>query len=107
MAGKAIPVRIGDIEVMVETTPVAGTEQTSRDATERVADAFDRAKETILEVAASTVDLIETAGARGARPDHLQVEFGLKFSVKGTVIVAGASGEATLVVRLTYDAAPP
>ena len=109
MAGRTIPVRIGDIEVQVETTPVAGTEQTSRasEAVDRVADAFDRAKETILEVAASTVDLIETAAARGARPDHLQVEFGLKFSVRGTVIVAGASGEATLVVRLTYDAAPP
>ena len=78
MAGRTIPVRIGDIEVLVETTPVAGSEQTSRtsDAAERVADAFDRAKETILEVAGSTVDLIEKATARGTRPDHLQVELG-------------------------------
>lgn len=76
MADRTIPVRIGDIEVLVETTPVSGTEPISRasDATDRVVDAFDRAKETILEVAASTVDLIEQATARAARPDQLQVE---------------------------------
>jgi hypothetical protein len=106
LAGRTIPVRIGDIEVSVETTTVAGSEPTSRtsDAADRVTDAFDRAKATILEVAGSTVDLIQQAAARGARPDHMEVEFGLKFTVTGNVIVAGATGEATLVVRLTYDA---
>jgi hypothetical protein len=34
----------------------------------------------------------------------LVVEFGLKFSAKGNVVVAGATGEATLKVTLTYDA---
>jgi len=34
------------------------------------------------------------------------VEFGLTFSAQGSVIVAGAAGEATLKVTLTYDAKP-
>ena len=106
LIGQTIPVRIGGIEVLVETTPVAGTEPTSKGsaATEHVVDAFERAKETILEVAASTAGLIGDAARRGARPDQLQVEFGLKFSVRGSIIVAGATAEAALVVRLTYDA---
>ena len=71
MAGRTIPVRIGDVEFSVETAPVAGTEPTSwpSEAADRVADAFDRAKETIVEVAGSTVDLIETGRcARGRVP---------------------------------------
>jgi hypothetical protein len=106
LSGKAMPIRIGGIEVLVETTEVAGTQPTSKasDAADHVLDAFDRAKQTILEVAESTAGLIEEAARRGARPDQLQVEFGLKFSVQGNIIVAGATAEAALVVRLTYDA---
>jgi hypothetical protein len=79
-----------------------GTETTSKasKAAEQVVDAFDRAKQTIREIAESTAGLIADATERGARPNQLQVEFGLKFSVQGNVIVAGASGEAALVVRL-------
>jgi len=36
----------------------------------------------------------------------MQVKFGLKFSAQGNVIVAGAAGEATLEVALTYRRAP-
>lgn len=105
VVGRTIPVRVGGVEVLVETTPVAGTEQTSRidSAVDQVDGAFARAQATIVEIATSTVDAVRTAAARAARPDQLEVEFGLKFSVKGDVIVAGASGEATLKVKLVYQ----
>lgn len=105
MVGRAIPVRVGDIEVLVETTPVAGSEPTSRvdAAIDRAAEAFTRAQSAILEIATSTVDTIREATARAARPDQLEVEFGLKFSAKGDVVVAGAAGEATLKVKLVYQ----
>ena|GEM_PF-4297582 len=41
-------------------------------------------------------------GSGGARPDEVQVKFGLKFTAAGNVILAGASGEATLEISLTY-----
>jgi hypothetical protein len=69
-----------------------------------VADAFGRAQETIVEVARSTAVMIEQAGA-AARPDRVEVEFGLKFSASGGVIMAGVAGEATLGVTLSYDVA--
>jgi hypothetical protein len=46
--------------------------------------------------------MIEKAGA-AARPDRVDVEFGLKFSASGGVIMAGVAGEASLKVTLGYD----
>lgn len=106
MAGRAIEVRVGDALVLVETVPVAGSEFTSGKAdkaAEHVLGAFERAQATIVQVAASTVDTVKAAAKRGAHPDRLEVEFGLKFTVSGDVLVAGASGEAGLLVRLVYE----
>jgi hypothetical protein len=106
-ANRLIPVRVGDIEIEVEAVPVAGTEATSGRA-ERAAgsvlEAFGRAQDAIIEVARSTAQMIEKAGAT-ARPDRVDVEFGLKFSASGTVIMAGVAGEASLKVTLGYDVA--
>src|SRR6185437_11094756 len=105
--GRLIPVRVGAIEIEVEEVGVAGTEATSgrmAKATDSVADAFWRAQETIVEVARSTAQMIERAGA-AARPDRVEVEFGLKFSASGGVVMAGVAGEASLKVTLGYDTA--
>jgi NTP-dependent ternary system trypsin peptidase co-occuring protein len=102
---RLIPLRVGGIDIEVEAVPVAGTEPTSGRVTraaEGVADAFGRAQQTIVEVARSTAAMIERAGT-AARPDRVEVEFGLKFSASGGVIMAGVAGEATLKVTLSYD----
>ena len=106
-ASRLIPVRVGDIEIEVEAVPVAGTEPTSGRAAQAagsVLEAFGRAQEAIVEVAKSTAEMIEKAGA-AARPDRVDVEFGLKFSASGGVIMAGVAGEASLKVTLGYDVA--
>jgi len=105
--GQLIPVRVGDIEIEVEAVRVAGTEPTSgktAKAAETVRDAFARAQETIIEVAKSTAEMIDRAGA-AVRPDRVEVEFGLKFTASGGVIMAGVAGEASLTVTLGYDVA--
>lgn len=106
MAGRVVPLRVGGVELLVETAPVAGSEPTSTRldrAGEAVADAFERAQSAIVAVATSTVDTIGRLGEKAARPQQVQVKFGLKFTAKGNVIVAEASGEATLEVTLTYN----
>lgn len=106
-AGRLILVRVGDIEIEVEAVPVAGTEATAGRAAKAagsVLEAFSRAQDAIIEVAKSTAQMIEKAGA-AARPDRVEVEFGLKFSASGTVIMAGVAGEASLKVTLGYDIA--
>jgi hypothetical protein len=104
MAGRLLPVQVGGLEVMVETMPAVGSEQTSKtgDAIEAVGDAFARAQETIVKIAESTVEVMSKA-AGAARPDRMEVEFGLKISAKGHVVIAGVAGEATLRVTLTYE----
>ncbi|MGI8686078.1 MAG: CU044_2847 family protein [Acidimicrobiales bacterium] len=46
-------------------------------------------------------------GGRAVRPDHLEVAFGIKLAASGKVIVAGLSAEATLAVKVAYDAPKP
>lgn len=106
VAGQVVPMRVGDVEVLVQTIPVAGTEPTSTlgDASQRVLDAFERAHQVIVGAAASTAKMIDKLGAQGARPQQMEVEFGLGFSASGNVIVAGASANATLTIRLLYEA---
>jgi hypothetical protein len=107
VAGNRILVRVGDVELEVEAVPVAGTEATSgraMRATASALEAFTRAQEAIIEVAKSTAEMIDKAGA-AARPDRVDVEFGLKFSASGGVIMAGVAGEGSLKVTLGYDVA--
>lgn len=106
MAGKAIPVRVGDAVILVEASPMAGSEHTSTRATKAAdgaIEAFDAVKGTIVDLAVATVRVIEAAAERAARPDHVEITFGLKVTVEGKVIVAGASAEGSIEVKLTYD----
>jgi Trypsin-co-occurring domain 1 len=102
--GRPITVRVGDIELEVETVVAAGSEATagrSGRVTASALEAFSRAQDAIVEVAKSTAAMIG-AMAGAARPDTVEVEFGLKFSASGGVILAGAAGEASLTVTLGY-----
>jgi hypothetical protein len=101
-------VQVDGVTIEVEAVVAAGTEATSGGRVSRaaaeVADAFSRAEDAILAVARSTAQMIERAGS-AARPDRVEVEFGLKFSASGGVIMAGVAGEASLTVTLGYDVA--
>lgn len=110
MAGPTttISVQVDGVELQVEAVPIAGSEQTSAldRAQDAVAEAFDRAQDAIVAIGSSTVATIDRLRRRAVGPEEVQVKFGLKFTAKGNVIVAGASGEATLEVLLTYRRTP-
>ena len=103
---RVVPMRVGEVDLLVETVPVAGTEPTSAldKVGDRIVDAFAVAQVAIMEVASSTAEVIETLGRRARRPDQLEVEFGLSFSAKGNVIVVGGEAGAALRVKVVYDA---
>lgn len=109
MTSRLLPVRAGDVDLMIETVPAVGSESTSRlvdGAGERVLDAFDRARDAVVAIATSTAEAIDRLHGRAVHPEQVEVEFGLKFSAQGGIVVAGASGEATLVVKVTYQGPP-
>jgi hypothetical protein len=102
-----IPVRVGAVEVLVEVSPVAGSQPTSAGrAAERaaahLAGAFERAQEAVEEIAVSTARTVGRVARRVGDPDQVEVEFGVKVSAKGDVILAGASAEASLKVKIVY-----
>ena len=100
-----IPLQVDGGELLVEVTSLPGSEPTSARldrAQDAVAQAFDRAQTAIVAVAVSTVGTIKQLGERAVRPEEMEVKFGLKFTAQGNVIVAGAAGEASLEVTLTY-----
>lgn len=109
MGGQVITVRVDDTDLLVETpaSRPAGTESTS--AADRAADAFGRAQDAILAVSIKVADTIGKLLDRGARPNKVEVEFGLKFTTTGNVIVASGSAEVALKVTVGYDPAcePP
>ncbi|MEU8088647.1 CU044_2847 family protein [Micromonospora sp. NPDC049101] len=107
---QTVAVRVGAVEVLVEVVPVGGSQQTSvGERVDRVVDyaagAFERAQSAVEEIAVSTARMVGRVTRRVGSPESVEVEFGLKVSAKGDVIVAGASGEASLKVKIIYGAA--
>ncbi|MFI6077248.1 CU044_2847 family protein [Actinoplanes sp. NPDC051343] len=96
--------QVDAIEVLLEVTPATGSEQTSAAgrATDYVAGAFERAQSAVEAIAVSTARTIDRVSRRVGRPESVEVEFGVKVSAKGDVIVAGSSGEASLKVKIVY-----
>ena len=83
---------------VVVATHASGTLM-SASIDDRIQDAeasFEDVLATVQRVAASLHDALAAAPV-----DTAEVEFGLKFSGKGTIFVVEASAEATLSVRLT------
>jgi len=105
MAVHVLPVQVGDVELLVETVTVSGTEKTSRasDAAKGVVDAFGAAEAAISALCERVAGMVSSTTAHASKPSSLVVEFGLKFSAKGQVIVAGASAEASLKVTVSYE----
>jgi hypothetical protein len=101
----AVPVRFGEVEVLVEATPVtaAGSQPTS--AVDRLADMYGQVTSVVLRVASSTAAMVERLAAEPTAPERVVVEFGLAVSVEGDVILVRGKGESTLAVTLTYGAA--
>jgi hypothetical protein len=104
-AARVVPVRFGDVDVLVAATPVVrvGSEPTS--AASRVVVAYERAEAAVLGVAASVAETVGRLVERGGAPRQVQVEFGLSVSLEGDVLVVKGTTEATLAVTLIYDVA--
>jgi Trypsin-co-occurring domain 1 len=105
VAFQVAAVQMGGAELLVEVTPVAGSEPTSAKldrAHEAIAGTIDRVQESIVAVAESTINTIKHLTEQAAHPDEIEVKFGLKFSAQGNVIVAAAAGDASLEITMTY-----
>lgn len=99
-------VQINGQEVLIEAEPVYGSEYTGvGDVVDHAQDAFERATKTISNVSKSMVQAVRSLQGEN-RPDEFSLEFGIKFKVDGSVMIASTSGESTLTVKMMYKHSP-
>lgn len=106
-----MPMRVGDLDLLIEVVAVdapRGYEQLSGRldrAEQKVVDGFDRAQAAIEAIAKRLAATLDELAEQAVRPDRIEVQFGLKFTAGGGVLVAGSSVEASLQVTIGYDRA--
>lgn len=105
MAGtRLVQVRLGEGTVWVEAVVPPGTQPTAAldKAADRVLDAFEAVPGAIADLATKVSSAVEDLASRSVRPDEVGVEFGLKLTTTGSLIVASGTGQASLLVKVTY-----
>ncbi len=98
---ETIPVTIEGKTIYIEMDAAYGSEETSPGALDHLTSAFDRARETAVAVASSMTSAIR-AMDEALTPDEFELEFGIKFKVDGTVVVASIGTESTLTIKMLY-----
>lgn len=104
MGTRLIETRLGNEIVLVEAVVTPGSEPTAApaEAAVKVLGAFDAAQRVIVDVAKRVASTGKELAERAVQPDEIQVEFSLKITTTGSIVVASGSTEALLVVKLTY-----
>lgn len=103
--GRLVPMQVGNVEVLVDAIVPPGWEPASDrhgEVTRGVAQAMDRAYETIVELGVRTAHTAKELAARSTRPDRVDVEFGLSFTSSGGVVVVSGGVAASLKVTMSF-----
>lgn len=98
-----IPVQLDEVTVFIESSRSYGSEETSAvdKVAGRIEDSFDTAQTAIVAMAEKFITSVN--GMREAtKPDELAVEFAIKFSAEGNVVVTKIGGEATFKITMKY-----
>ncbi|TDE33883.1 hypothetical protein E1295_37580 [Nonomuraea mesophila] len=100
-----IPAEIGGVPVLIEAVAGPGREPTSRGErrTELLEDMFARAQTVIESIALSAMDVRKKLASHVIPPDQVEVQFGVKFSTQGQIVIASAGMEASLAVKLIFN----
>jgi hypothetical protein len=97
---------IDGVPVLVEVMSAPGTEQTASPVrpAERIHEMFVHAESVISKIAESAVRVGRQIARQAQSPNKVEVQFGLAFTAQGQIVIAKATVEASLSVKVTYDA---
>ena len=101
MAARLVEVELRDGNVVLAEVSAAGGGDVSAGGRRF---ALDEARAALAEIGRWALESVRTALPE--EPDHLEVEFGLKLAVKSGKllgVLAEASGESSLVIRMSWD----
>lgn len=102
-----VSTEIQGIPVLVEALPESGAEPTGGSRrTERVQEMFSRAQDVIQQVALSVVEIREKLAAHARSPDQIELQFGIKFTAQGNIVLSQAGIESSIAVKVVYEGHP-
>ncbi|MCQ3931053.1 MAG: hypothetical protein DPW16_11395 [Chloroflexi bacterium] len=105
MNNKQKNVSFDDVEILVELLGSGGVQDLSRinrkEFAERSAEALSNAMSTIREMAEYVVATMQSLNVV-QRPDSIEINFGLKLTSDAKALVASASAEAQIGVKLIW-----
>jgi len=100
------PMRVGDQEVYVEIEHYGEEEVAAvSKILDRVENAFEGVRQTIINMAQGVVSAIDELGEKGA-PDEFTLEFSLKIGAEGQIILTKLGGEAQIKITLLHRHKP-
>ncbi len=94
---------VDGVDIFIEVEPVYGSQRTSASdkALDQADKALENAKNTITTMGKTLVQAIRSFDEQ-ITPDEFSLEFGLKFNVEGSAVVAKVGAEATLKITMKY-----
>ena len=95
--GGSVLVEVGDRDGLAQAARVT-------DVVESVATSFGAALASVRDAAATALRQFR---AMDARPDEIQVEFGVRLSAQAGAVIAKAGGDGHLKVKLTWQRSAP
>lgn len=90
--------------IVVETTDEEGVRRVSRKGMTDVARRFGDA---LADVEGAAADAIESFRSGRLKPDQIEIEFGVKLNAETGALIAKASTEGQLTIKLTWSSGPP
>ncbi|MFF0573250.1 CU044_2847 family protein [Streptosporangium saharense] len=90
--------------IVVETADEEGVRRVSRKGMTDVARRFGEA---LADVEGAAADAIESFRSGRLKPDQIEIEFGVKLNAETGALIAKASTEGQLTIKLTWSSGPP
>ncbi|MEU8813841.1 CU044_2847 family protein [Actinoplanes sp. NPDC048796] len=106
MRGPLIATEIDGIPLLIEVAAVSGNEPTSVNRLNHLTDVLENANAVVERMAVAAARTAQRVTRRVGSPEQVEVQFGIKFSTQGTVILASANAEASLNVKVIYGRGP-
>lgn len=100
---KTLPVKIEGQTVFFEVEPIYGYEETTTPGSvlEKAEDAFDRTREVVVNIAKGMVSAIKSLDQQ-VIPDEFAMEFAIKLSGEGNIVVSKVGAEANFKITMKY-----
>jgi len=94
----------GDEELLIEVVTSPGSEQASPigKATSSALDNLEQIESKILKIGGRLADTVSKLKSKAGDPAEVSVQFGVRLTASGSVLVSSATGECSFLIQMKY-----